>query len=170
MRLARARLRAARQPGADADAEDAALSALDSFFAKAACQGAYPRLADRNDLWPLLVLITARKAADRVHRDRAQKRGGGRVRAASDLPDPDDAGPGVLERIVGPEPSPEFAAQVAEECRRRLDALPDETLRRVALWKLEGRTNDEIAALLGRSKRTVAYKLELIRLTWEEPP
>ena len=38
---------------------------------------------------------------------------------------------------------------VAEESRRLLDVLGDETLRRIATWKMEGHTNEEIAAQLG---------------------
>jgi len=72
-----------------------------------------------------------------------------------------------LEQFVGEEPTPEFAALVAEEYRNRLDSLEDETLRRIATWKLEGYTNEEIAAHLGCALRTVANKLKLIRLKWE---
>jgi DNA-directed RNA polymerase specialized sigma24 family protein len=61
-----------------------------------------------------------------------------------------------------------FALQVAEECERLLACLPDQTARAVALWKVEGYTNDEIAAKLGRSRPTVERKLRLIRATWEE--
>jgi DNA-directed RNA polymerase specialized sigma24 family protein len=39
-----------------------------------------------------------------------------------------------------------MAAQVAEEYKRLLDLLPDESSRKVAEWKLEGYTNAEIAA------------------------
>jgi hypothetical protein len=35
---------------------------------------------------------------------------------------------------------PEFAAEVAEECRRRLEALGDDGLHAVALAKMEGRS------------------------------
>jgi hypothetical protein len=77
----------------------------------------------------------------------------------------------ALEQVVGPSPTPEFAAQVAEQCRRLLDLLGDETLRRVAVWKMEGCTKDEIAQRLDCSRRTVARKLETIRIIWsQEPP
>jgi DNA-directed RNA polymerase specialized sigma24 family protein len=73
-----------------------------------------------------------------------------------------------LERFAREEPTPEFAALVAEEFRNRLGASEDETLSRVAIWKLEGYTNEEIAAFLGCALRTVANKLKLIRLRWEQ--
>ena len=56
---------------------------------------------------------------------------------------------------------------VAEESRRLLNVLGDETLRRIATWKLEGHTNEEIAARLGCIVRTVANKLKYIRMAWE---
>ena len=43
-----------------------------------------------------------------------------------------------------------------------------ERLRQIALWKLEGRTNQEIAVSLGyQSVRTVERKLRLIRGKWK---
>ena len=71
---------------------------------------------------------------------------------------------------MGDEPTPAFAAQVAEECQRLLDRLGDETLRRIAVWKMEGFTNDEIAGQLDCSPRTVTLKLQAIRIIWSEEP
>jgi DNA-directed RNA polymerase specialized sigma24 family protein len=159
VRLARDRLRGA--PRAVADEEDAALSAFDSFVRGAAC-GRFPRLDDRDDLWRLLVVITQRKAMDQVQRERRQKRGGGRTR------DPLHGG-GVDGRdgdFAGPEPTPELAALVADECRHLLGLLRHQSLRQVALLRMEGYTNQELADRLGSSLRTVARKLELIRRTW----
>ena len=165
--LARARLRAARAPGAAADAEDVALSAFESFW-DGAGRGRFPRLRDRDDLWRLLVVITARKAANQARDQRRQKRGGGRVLDEAALLDAD--ADGGLERFVGREPSPEFAATLAEEFRARLEALGDDTLRKIAVWKMEGHTSEEIAARLNCAVRTVANKLTLIRLKWEKDP
>jgi RNA polymerase sigma factor (sigma-70 family) len=166
VRLARARLRNKPCPGAVEDEEDAALSAFDSFC-RAATQGRFPRLDDRDDLWRLLVALTERKLADQVRRARRLKRGGGRVRVESDLAagGSDDPSAG-LNGIAGPEPTPEFAAELTEEYRRLFEALRDEDLRRIAVWKLEGHTVDEIAAQLGCARRTVARRLELIRTLW----
>ena len=167
VRLARTKLRAAHRAGADADEEDAALSAFDSFC-RGVAQGRFPQLADRDDLWRLLVTITARKVVDQARRRGRQRRGGGRILGEAALAGPDAAGePAGLDAVVGPEPTPEFAALVAEECRRLLDALGDETLRRIATWKMEGYTNEEIATRLGCAVRTVANKLKLIRMAWE---
>jgi DNA-directed RNA polymerase specialized sigma24 family protein len=150
--LARAKLHGA--PARAADEEDVALSAFASFC-RAAQAGHFPQLHDRDDLWRLLVTITGHKALDRLRHERRQKRGG--TAAAVELED-----------VVGPEPTPEFAAQVAEECRRLLRLLGDRELESVALWKMEGYTTAEIAARLGYVPRTVERKLRLIRQVWEK--
>jgi DNA-directed RNA polymerase specialized sigma24 family protein len=59
-----------------------------------------------------------------------------------------------------------MAAQVADECRRLLELLGDATLRSVAVWKMEGYTNAEIADKLGCVPVTVERKLQLIRRVW----
>ncbi len=163
VRLARGRLRAA--PRRAADEEDVALSAFDSF-----CRGVeigrFPRLDDRDDLWQLLVLLTARKASNLVRNERRQRRGGGRVQNASALAG--DATDGsAFANLIGREPDPSFAAQIAEECRRLLGQLGDTTLQAIAMWKMEGHTNEEIAVRIGRCVGTVERKLQLIRRTWE---
>ncbi len=139
--------------------------AFDSFFA-AAAHGRFPRLDDREGLWRLLVTITARKVQDQVRWQRRQKRGGGRLIDEAAL-NAANAGGGVFEQFACPEPTPEFAALIAEECRHRLDNLPDETTRQVVLLRMEGYTNEEIAERLGCNRRTVVRKLELIRRRWQ---
>src|SRR5262249_31713849 len=93
-------------PRRAADEEDVALSAFASFC-RGAEQGRFPQLADRGNLWRLLVVLTARKARHQRRRDGQKKRGGG---AAPEV--------AVLEELVGREPTPAFAAEVADECRR----------------------------------------------------
>jgi DNA-directed RNA polymerase specialized sigma24 family protein len=161
-----ARQRLLGRPRAAADEEDVALSAFDSFCRGAEC-GQFPRLNDRDDLWQLLVLLTVRKVCRLTEQERAQKRGGGKVLCEADLADAEaESSPG-LARVPGQEPSPAFAAEVAEEFRRRLEAL-DEELRPVAVAKMEGHSNAEIAARLGVVERTVERRLRLIRGCWNE--
>lgn len=139
------------------DEEDIALSAFASF-----CQGAergrFPKLDDRDDLWRLLMVITVRKAVRTLRDEGRLKRGGGAVRDADD---------GVLEQVIGGGPTPEFAAQAAEQFRFLLDRLPDELLRSVAVWKMEGHTAEEIAAKLACAPRTIERKLQVIRELWQ---
>src|ERR1700690_4386290 len=80
--LARQKLQGA--PRRVADEEDAALSAFDSFCRRAE-QGHFPDLKDRDGLWALLVVLTARKAADLLRHHQRDKRGGGLVRGDSAL-------------------------------------------------------------------------------------
>ena len=80
----------------------------------------------------------------------------------------DSAAAAGLDQLVGREPDPEWAAQVAEECRRLLGRLGDTALQTLALLKMEGYTNDEVAAQLGCGLRTVERKLRLIRQVWAE--
>jgi DNA-directed RNA polymerase specialized sigma24 family protein len=144
-----------------ADEEDVALSALDSLC-RGVEQGRFPQLHDRDDLWGLLIALTSHKAVDLVRRESRQKRGGEATLAGSC--------PGAvaldLEQVIGREPTPEFAAQVAEECQRLLGNLNDPTLQSVALWKMEGYTTPEIAAKLGCVPRSVERKLLAIRRLW----
>jgi hypothetical protein len=79
VRLAHARLRTKPVARAAKDEEDAAPSAFDSSC-RAASQGRFLRLDDRNHLWRLVVALTERKVVDQMRRARRLKRGGGRVR------------------------------------------------------------------------------------------
>ncbi len=166
VRLARARLHGLRR--SVADEEDVALSAFKSFCL-AVEQGRFPALADRDSLWRLLVVLTERKAIDLVRAETRAKRGGGKVVSESGI----DPAPGSqteergLDRVPGLEPSPEFVAMMAEECERRLVQLDSETLRTIALLKLEGYSNQDIADRLGCTTRTIERKLELIRALWK---
>jgi DNA-directed RNA polymerase specialized sigma24 family protein len=162
--LARARLRTA--PRRAADEEDAVLSAFDSFC-RGTEQGRFPQVQDRGDLWNLLVAITVRKVSDQVQHERRQKRGGGAVLGEADLArgSGDDR---AFEDIIGREPTPQLAAEMAEQCHRLLELLQDEDLRSIALLKMEGYTNDEIAARLDCVRSTVQRKLNLIRSRWEQ--
>jgi DNA-directed RNA polymerase specialized sigma24 family protein len=167
VRLARARLR--DMPRRAADEEDIALSAFDSFW-RGAAAGRFPQLCDRDNLWPLLVVLTARKVIDARRQENRQKRGGGQVQGesawleASDGSDRD----GGIDLVIGDEPTPAFAAEVAEETRRRLESLGSDELRAVALWKMEGYSNAEIATKMNCVGRTVERRLHLIRQLLEQ--
>ncbi len=167
VRLARRKLASARRPGADADEEDAALSAFDSFCAGLA-GGRFPRLEDRDSLWRLLVVITARKASAQLDRQRALKRGGDRYRVEAAASNDQSSFDDPLMAIAAREPSPEFAAMIADQTSFLLDQLEDDALRQIAIWRMEGYTVDEIGERLGCAKRTVARRLDLIRQIWSK--
>jgi DNA-directed RNA polymerase specialized sigma24 family protein len=154
--LARTKLRGVSARAADE--EDVALSAFKSFC-RAVEGGRYHNLFDRDGLWALLVTITARKAIDLKRYEHRRKRRVPAGATAGDEPAPDD--------VIGREPDPEVVACIGEECQRLLGLLTDPTLRTVALRKMEGFTNAEVAAELGIVPRTVERKLNLIRRLWE---
>jgi DNA-directed RNA polymerase specialized sigma24 family protein len=163
--LARAKLES--HPRRAADEEDVALSAFASFC-RAAEAGRFPQLADRDDLWRLLVTLTERKAWNMIRDERRQKRGGGAVMGESGLIGPTDSAPGGLDQLAGREPTPAFAAQVAEEYRLLLGRLDDAELQFIAVRKMEGETVPEIAARLNCAPRSIERRLRLIRQIWEE--
>jgi RNA polymerase sigma factor (sigma-70 family) len=164
----RARRRLRGSPRWAADEEDVALSAFDRFY-RAAEQGRFPKLDDRQDLWQLLVVLTDREAIDQRRRGAAARHGGGWVVAEGTLsPESSGEADSPLARLVSQDPSPEFAAQAAEELRRLLGLLADPELEQVALLKMEGYGAEEIAARLGCVPRTVQRRLRLIRHVWEK--
>ena len=167
VRLARARLGGARRRAADE--EDVALSAFYSFC-RGAEGGRFQQLRDRNNLWPLLVVITARKAIDARNHEARQKRGGGKVRGESAWRNAADGSDhdGGINLVIGDEPTPAFVVELAEQTQRLLDALGSEELRQVAVWKMEGYSNQEIADKIGCVERTVERRLKIIRGRFEQ--
>ncbi len=152
--LARARLKTA--PRRAADEEDVALSAFDSFCRNAEA-GRFPDLADRDSLWRLLAAFTVRKAVHHVRDSTRLKRSGGTTTDES----------GVIEAVLGREPDPGLAAEMAEECDRLLAVLGDPDLKKVALLRMDGHSVEAVAATVGCAPRTVKRKLHLIRSIWE---
>ena len=146
-----------------ADGEDVAQSVFKSLCLGAE-RGKFPLLADRDNLWALLVTMTVHKSRDVIRRERHLKRGGGRVMneealAASDEP------LSRLADVIGREPTPEFAVQIAERCESLLARLSGDR-RRTAELKLQGFTNQEIADQMNCGLRTVERRLSAVRLAW----
>jgi DNA-directed RNA polymerase specialized sigma24 family protein len=158
--LARTKLRAT--PCRAFDGEDVAISAFDSFCRNAE-RGRFP-LVDRDSLWRLLVVITVRKAANLLRHEGRQKCGGGHAA----VPGASAEGEGQLfEQALSREPSPELAAELAEQYQLLLDRLDDPELEQVALWRMEGYSVEEIARKKKYAPRTIKRKLQLIRDLWE---
>jgi RNA polymerase sigma factor (sigma-70 family) len=156
--LARKRLQGATR--STADEEDVALSVLASFC-HAAEQGRFPNLTDRDSLWRLLVVMTARKASH-VIRDAGRRK----PPDGAKVVDLDEES--VLEQLLSREPPPEFSALMSEQLERLLRKLDDPKLASVAVMRMEEYTVEEIAARLGCVARTVKRKLARIRDIWEE--
>src|SRR5262245_23395765 len=156
--LARKKLRGARKRLADE--EDAAQRAFTGFW-QGAAGGRFPKLRSRHDLWALLVVITCRRAIDLLQAERRSP-----LMGESAIGGPADGGPRGIDRISGHRPPPDVDAEADELYRQLFDRLGDDRLRTVARCRFEGYSNNEIAAKLGCSVRSVEQKLRAIRAVW----
>ena len=161
MGVAKKRLQGVRRPCVDE--EDIALEAFDSFF-RGVRAGKFSRLDNRQDLWQILGVITSRKAINATKKEQRLKRGGGRLRLGHNPHDSRD----MMEAEIpaSAELRPDLAVIATEEVSRLLESLGDDALRDIAVWKMEGYTNTDIAAKIGRKERTVERKLSIIRSCW----
>jgi RNA polymerase sigma factor (sigma-70 family) len=145
------------------DEEDVLQSMYKSFCLRLQ-RGEYD-LANRDALWKLLVTITLNKTRNAAKNHGRKRRDIGREQA---MPGGDEADSArwALEQMEAAGPSPAEAVVLNEALQRRLEALADADLEQIALRRLEGYTNREIADKLGCVERTVERKLGLIRDTW----
>lgn len=152
-----------------ADEEDVALSAFKSFCLGAQ-DGRFPKLRDRDSLWSLLVAITAHKSIDLIRQENRQKRGGTGGASRGDVSELErEAIP--LSHLVLEQPSPEFAAQIAEQFQlllKKLERADDPQLMQIATAKMMGESTDSIANRLGCVRRTVERKIKVIRRIWAQ--
>lgn len=142
------------------DEEDVAISVFESFF-RAAEKNRFPNLADRDQLWQLLLRMTVRKSIDH------HRRFGGRrfVSGESAFNDAQGELHGIAE-VNGDEPSPELVVAIVDATNNLMNLLEDEQLRQIAAAKLEGYENGEIAKNLDCSVSTVERRLRLVRKKW----
>ena len=140
------------------DAEDAALSAMHSLF-RGMHHDRFPELDDRGNLWRLLVLITHRKVRAQWRKENANRR-----------TQPSDSGQEFpITEIITSDPTPESVHIMMEEMEILLKRLKDDHLRKVALLRMDGFNQDEIADQLDCASRTIRRKLNRIREIWSEP-
>ncbi len=149
VRLASKRLR--NMPGLAGYDEDLALRSFHSVYQRLRDPARPLDLAGRDDLWRLLATRTISRTIDLIRRHRP-----------AEVPGDED-----VAQLLTREPTPEAAAELADECRRLLDSLQEPELRQIALWKVEGYTHEEIAARLDCVPRTVERKVSRIRLLWK---
>ena len=162
LNLARKNLGRRIRPRAD---EEDVLQSMFNSFCKRQRRGEYD-LAGRDELWRLLVTITLRKARNTVRNHRRDRRDVGREQTESASVG-DTSCPGwALEQMDAAGPSPGEAAVLNEALERRLACLGDPELRQVALWRLEGYTNRDIAKRLECTERSIERRLERIRSKW----
>lgn len=168
-------------PKAVADEEDVALSAFRSFCSGAR-KGRFSQLVDRDNLWPLLMAITANKSVDLIRRQNRQKRGGSghsdqepnspRSLQGGNASDPRPVRSPVeipLSELISVEPTPEFAAELSDQLQhllQRLDETGDSDLRKIALMKMECYSTLEIAEAIGCASRSVERKMQIVMRLW----
>lgn len=161
-----AKRRLSTVPKRVADEEDVALSVFKSLCAGVA-RGRFAEHVRRDDLWRLLLHLTRQKAAGYVREQTRQKRGGGEVRGESAFLNANTkSAAGDIAEFVIDEPTPEYIAMMNEEHVRLLTLLPDESLRDVAIRRMQGESNEEIALARDVSVRSIERKLNLIRESW----
>jgi DNA-directed RNA polymerase specialized sigma24 family protein len=156
VRVASGQLRGA--PCAVADEEDVALSVFDTLCRRMS-SGKLQKLNDRHELWRLLVVIVRQKSIDHRRLQGRKKRGGDKHFDHSLA----EAG---LDELLGEGPGPGDIATMREELSVLLGCLPDAALRQVAVAKLQGHSNQEMADLFNVTERTVERKIKLIRTLW----
>lgn len=133
--------------------EDVVQSVCRTFLRRV--QGGELVVEDAERLWQLLCAIAVNKARMQARFHQQQKRAIGNET-------PLDAGEGgATLDLVGREPSAE-ALVVADELEGEIAAL-DEDAREIVLLKIADLTNDEIAARLGCSERTVRRLITKVR-------
>ena len=158
-----ARKRLAHVPRSVEDEEDVAICALTSFF-DAAASGRFPDLSDEKSLWRVLSRLTQQKAVDAIRRHWKQRTHAGGNHGATS-----NGGNGQIRDSLADAAdhvTPEIAAVLEEEIRLLLESLGESELQQLALSKLQGFTNEEIAEQLGCSLRTIERRLYLIRRKW----
>jgi DNA-directed RNA polymerase specialized sigma24 family protein len=168
--LARRQLRSAPHQSVQ-DVEDVALGAFQGLYA-GVVESRFQRLSDRGDLWPVLAAVTAKKALGQRQWHDRRKRGGNHVNtfpgSGGDAGSPDPDKTNAWDWAAQPGADPEASAILREEFQELIAPLQNLTLQQVALWRMDGLNNQEIAQKLGYVPRTVERKLERIRMTWGE--
>jgi len=140
------------------DEEDLALSAIHALWIGAQ-EGRFRQLENRDDIWQVLMMIVARKASNVRRRVQVQ-----RERGEADFAEGDDW---QAAQLFEGELSAELFESLDIHCEELLEKL-DDKLRQVALLKLSGHTNQEIAEMRDRGLSTVERYLQLIRQIWSE--
>ena len=149
------------------DEEDIALSALNSFF-QGHKDGRFNELAGDDEMWRLLVTITARKITAQRRKDLAAKRGGGNVRGESAFMATGDETINIgLAQIMDENRMPESAVEIAKACQSLMEILPNEQLRTTALMRMEGYSNKEISDDLKCSVARTKQRVAQIKKYWK---
>jgi DNA-directed RNA polymerase specialized sigma24 family protein len=144
--------------------EEDVLQSMNKSFCLRQQRGEFD-LAGRDALWSLLVTITLRKTRNVAKKQARDKRDISREQTIA-FDDDNESGYWTLEQMDAAGPSPAQAALLNEALEQRLEVLDNPELRQIALWRLDGYTNHDIAARLDRTERSVERRMERIRGKW----
>lgn len=147
------------------DEEDVALSVLQSLCA-GAVNDRFDYVGNREELWVLLATMTHRKCVNRIRRNVALKRGGGKVVGEADLASGQSSGSFTMDDLKSAEPTAESLAILQEDYEQLMSSLRNDEMRRIAAFRMDGYSTAEIAEQVKLSERSVRRKLSLIRDTW----
>lgn len=144
------------------DEEDIASGVMSALLRRAE-DGRLPDISNREDLWHTLLTWTRHDIIDQVRMDNRLKRGGGNVRGDSVFGSGMDGWSAVLDSS----PAPDLLAEMQEQYEELLQRLPDALLKEIAVGKMRGFTNAQLAEKHDVSTRTIERKLDLIRRHWQ---
>lgn len=147
-------------PRAVADEDDVVIVAYTSFLARMR-SGGYSALRNRGELWRLLAAITKNHAIRQTRLLSRLKRGKKFRRVVGSGPDD------YLAQIASGDQSPEEQAMLSELLTRLLELLPDDECRDIAMLRLAGHSNAEIATEVHRAIATVERRTRLVRVRWQ---
>ena len=143
-------------------ADDVVQSACRTFFRRVS-DGQFD-LPDSDSLWRLMCAITLTKARRAARNQNRQKRGMDREQYIDAAP-VTQSGSGF--QVPGNEATPIQAAEMADQLQAVLAGLGEQECQILDL-KLQQHTNDEIAAKIGCSERTVRRLTKKIQDRWNE--
>lgn len=147
-------------PKAASDEEDITLSVLKSVCLSIR-DGRLQELNADNGLWKLLVVICKRKIANQYAYQRREKRDIARSQSI-------DRDLRLLKELQSREIQPEILLEFDERLEELFSRLGKDVLKKIALAKIQGFTNQEIAGEMECSLSTVERKLRVIRAIWSQ--
>lgn len=159
-RLAETRLR--NQAGM-CGSDDIALDAFYSFL-KGQQNGRFSDLTTRDQAWKMLAVIVIRKAINALRYEHRQRRNRASTTSQATVDLAAQANPAEEAQWLCIHEGSHSLNEIMEELLSKLD---DSQLRQIAIDKLYGYTNQEIARKQACSLATVERRLRLIRARWE---
>jgi hypothetical protein len=119
----------------------------------------YPRLPDPHHLWYVVTALTARRVYTIAWRRKMKQQKCAVNKPVQFVPE-------KMDRLLGLKPTPALRTQLAKEVYRLCSGLPDDALREVAQWQMEGLAEDAIAKKLDMTPAEVGRKLKVVHDRW----